>query len=360
MDVTTGWITLNSRCNNRCQWCYRGDQLEAMPELSDAQVHRLIQMFSELNVVSLVFIGGEPTLKKSLPQYVSAAKKAGITEVTVVTNGRLLSDISRVEALNRAGLDVFSVSIHSMERDVHDEISGVPSWNQTYRAIENVVRTGARCSVNLVAGKANYRTILDSAKHFADMGVEAVVVTCALTYYDKTREEFSDEYSLDPHEFAQLVVDLEETDARVQIMHELPLCLIPKETLAYLIRNGKLGFGCHVGSGHGMCVNNDGHLVACNTMNFLDLGDLFGNEQLVDDVGALKKHWEKVQTDLRTEIDVYRAEECRTCVLWPQCKAGCPVVWGTRDPDAYINSSLSSFSPEDLGLYSKTTSKGGV
>jgi len=349
MDITTGWITLNSHCQNRCQWCYRGDQLGATSELDDKQVFQLIDMFSSLGVMSLIFIGGEPTLKSGLSKFVEAAKAAGIPEVTVVTNGRILSDMVKVEELSAAGLDVFSISIHSMERVIHDAISGVPSWDQTNLAIENVIATGARCSVNIVAGNGNINTVLESAKHYAAVGAEAVVVTCALTYYDKTNEEFSDEYSLDPRAFGQLVVDLQETDAHVQIMHELPLCLIPKETLVHLIQSGKLGFGCHVGTGQGMCVNNDGHLVACNTMNFLDLGDLFGNEQLVDNPEAVRVHWEEVQRDLRGEIDVYRAKECETCALWSQCKAGCPVIWGTREPADFINASLSSLNLEDLG-----------
>lgn len=329
-------------------------------ELSDRQVFELIDMFSELKVQSLIFIGGEPTLKSGLSTYVAAAKSKGIREVTVVTNGRLLSNPRFVDQLRGSGLDIFSVSIHSINKEIHDTISGVPSWSQTYEGILNILEAGGRCSVNIVAGKENYSTVTASAKHFVSLGVEAVVVTCALTSYDKSVDEFDDEFSLDPKDFAILIEELSETDPRIQIMHELPLCLIPRNTLVKLLQNGKLGFGCHVGTGQGMCVNNDGHLVACNTMNFLDLGNLFGEDNhLVRNTGDILKHWSVIQEDLRLEIDVYRSEHCKKCAFWPQCKAGCPVVWGTREPSDYINSTLSNLSLERLGLTTKVAREGG-
>ena len=61
--ISTGWLNVNTECNNRCTWCYRTADFNLSPQqmcFSDAE--KLIDFFIELEIFSLIFIGGEPTL----------------------------------------------------------------------------------------------------------------------------------------------------------------------------------------------------------------------------------------------------------------------------------------------------------
>jgi molybdenum cofactor biosynthesis enzyme MoaA len=97
-----------------------------------AMARQLVDFFYELDILSCIFIGGEPTLYKGLPELVRLAKDRGIEEVTVVSNGRRLSSSTYVQELCSAGVDLFSVTIHSIVPALHNAIAGVNAWQQTY------------------------------------------------------------------------------------------------------------------------------------------------------------------------------------------------------------------------------------
>ena len=233
--VTTGWINVNTECNNRCVWCYRTADLRSTPQRMNLNVaEQLIDFFIDLEVYSCIFIGGEPTLYPGLHRLISRAKLGGIREVTVVTNGRMLKNKDLAKKYMDSGLDVFSVSIHSAFPEVHDLASQTGSWKETVNGIKNIISMKGKCSLNVIAGKQNVDDIPKSLPLMLEWGVGNIIVSCAIPHIKKG--EVVGESALDPKRFAQLIEEITPISERVVVLHELPLCLIKKETFLKLAR----------------------------------------------------------------------------------------------------------------------------
>ena len=87
-------VSLIDRCNLRCLYCmphgllnpFKEDELLTMDETA-----QIVSLFAELGIEKVRLTGGEPLLRKGVPELVSRIKKLpGIREVVMTTNGVLL------------------------------------------------------------------------------------------------------------------------------------------------------------------------------------------------------------------------------------------------------------------------------
>src|SRR5690242_13281784 len=83
-------VSLTDRCNLRCQYCMPAEGLDWIPDdetLTDDEVVRLIGIaVTRLGVKDVRFTGGEPLLRRGLPDIVAAAKTLG-ARTALTTNG---------------------------------------------------------------------------------------------------------------------------------------------------------------------------------------------------------------------------------------------------------------------------------
>jgi len=87
-------------------------------ELNTADWLKIINGFPTKIVKSIIFFGGEPTLRNDLLKLISTAKQKGF-QTTIDTNGYLLTD-DFVKKLKNIGLDLCEVSIDSLNPGIHD------------------------------------------------------------------------------------------------------------------------------------------------------------------------------------------------------------------------------------------------
>jgi cyclic pyranopterin phosphate synthase len=112
-------VSVTDRCNFRCQYCMPAEGLpwlERAEVLTFEEIERLVALFAALGVHDVRLTGGEPLVRRDFPAL--AARLAaidGIADLSVTTNGFLLE--RDAEALVRAGVDRFNVSIDSLQRD---------------------------------------------------------------------------------------------------------------------------------------------------------------------------------------------------------------------------------------------------
>lgn len=348
-DITTSWLNINTGCNNRCVHCYRAPDLAAPSRsMPLARARNVVDFFSRLGVHSCIFIGGEPTLYTGLPNLISWAKEKGIPEVTIVTNGRRLANEKYCLTLAESGLDVFSVSVHSAQSRVHNDITQNNTWMQTVDGIKNAVSTGRTCSLNLVANERNFESTPDSLREMLTWGVSSIVVSCATPCI--TDGAIDGTFALDPRRYAQLVAEIADIDGPVEILHELPLCLFSEEQLLRLTGRAKLAFGCHVGIGQGLSVDVDGSIIPCNSFPGCTMLELFKGDEILYTVPEFREIWVHDITvrAVRDGFSVYRSPICASCELWQICTCGCPLTWGPRDPGEYINDGLIGVRPDQL------------
>ncbi|TDJ72808.1 MAG: GTP 3',8-cyclase MoaA [Planctomycetota bacterium] len=112
-------LSVTDRCNLRCSYCMPEDEYVWLPKdkiLSFEELARVVDVFLSLGVDRVRLTGGEPLLRRGLPELVrQIASKPGVTDVAMTTNGIRLAD--HAEALARAGLSRVTVSLDTLRED---------------------------------------------------------------------------------------------------------------------------------------------------------------------------------------------------------------------------------------------------
>ena len=131
-------VSVTDRCNFRCQYCMPAEGLpwlERDEVLRFEEITRLVALLSSMGVHDIRLTGGEPLVRRDFPRL--AAMLAGLPHVhdlSLTTNGFLLE--RDAEALVRAGIDRFNVSIDSLQRDRFYELTRRDALAQVLRGLE--------------------------------------------------------------------------------------------------------------------------------------------------------------------------------------------------------------------------------
>jgi cyclic pyranopterin phosphate synthase len=123
-------ISVVDRCNFRCPYCMPEDQyprdhefLSKAERLRFEEIERLATIFAGLGVRKLRLTGGEPLLRRDLPELVrKLAAVPGIDDIALTTNGSLLAP--HVDALRAAGLKRITLSIDTIVPETFRAMSG--------------------------------------------------------------------------------------------------------------------------------------------------------------------------------------------------------------------------------------------
>jgi pyruvate-formate lyase-activating enzyme len=156
--VTSGdaaLLRVTTRCQARCDFCSSQgvlhDLVEDLPTLRKRVARAVIEGRRTVSIT-----GGEPTLRRDLPELIAAARKQGISGVELQTNGILLARASLVDALAESGCTSIFLSLHSCEPQLHDEILHVPgAYDKAMRGARNCMEAGLGVCVNHVMTRRN-------------------------------------------------------------------------------------------------------------------------------------------------------------------------------------------------------------
>jgi cyclic pyranopterin phosphate synthase len=117
--LTSLRLSVTDRCNLRCAYCMPEEEYAWLPRediLSFEEVERLVDVFLDLGVTRIRFTGGEPLLRRDLPDLVRrVAARARVEDLALTTNGLLLA--AQADALAAAGLRRITVSLDTLHRD---------------------------------------------------------------------------------------------------------------------------------------------------------------------------------------------------------------------------------------------------
>ncbi|MBN1422950.1 radical SAM protein [Candidatus Fermentibacteria bacterium] len=165
---------VTERCNSRCLTCSRRDA--APEELSTEEGMSLIQEAASLGVLSLSFSGGEPLLRRDLPDLVREAARLRL-HASISTNGLLLRGETARMALE-AGLSTAYLSLDGCEA-THDRIRGVPGgFRKVTEGARWLVSSHPRPRVfyNTTISRANLAELPAIAAQAMEDGVDGLTV----------------------------------------------------------------------------------------------------------------------------------------------------------------------------------------
>lgn len=164
---------LTYRCPLHCGYCANPLNLsDYREELDTGTWLRLLEEARALGVLQVHFSGGEPLLRKDLPQLIAGAHRLGMY-VNLVTSGVPLSP-GAFGALVDAGLDHFQLSIQDDRAEAADNVAGIPAHERKLAVAALVRESGLPLTVNVVLHRVNIGRLPGIIELATAMGADRV------------------------------------------------------------------------------------------------------------------------------------------------------------------------------------------
>ncbi len=177
--VTDLRVSVTDRCNLRCGYCMPrelfGQDHAFLPRaelLSFEELGRLVAVFARLGVRKVRLTGGEPLLRRDLPQLVAFLRATpAIEDLALTTNGTLLPQ--HAASLAAAGLDRVTVSLDALDDATFKAVGDTPlPVTSVLDGIAAAQAVGLGVKVNTVVQRgANEDQLLPLAAWARDAGV---------------------------------------------------------------------------------------------------------------------------------------------------------------------------------------------
>ena len=310
-------VAVTYRCNLRCSFCYAGCNCTANPvgedrEMTTAEIAGVLDaIFRDAKVPSVSFTGGEPTLRRDLPDLVRHAKDLGM-RVNLITNGTQMT-AALAERLAGAGLDSAQVSLEGPTAAVHERITAVAgSFARTVAAVRYLAEAGVTTHTNTTLNGENIDEAALMPRFVKEtlgrdkFSMNLVIPTGSAALNRRLVVRYSE---LEPHLLA--VAEASE-DCGVEFMwySPTPLCMFNP------IAHGMGNKGCSACDGL-LSIAPNGDVLPCSSFP-----DSVGNI-LSEDVVSV---WQSEKArGYRDKCLAHAA--CRACEDFALCHGACPLYW---------------------------------
>ncbi|HSB66420.1 MAG TPA: radical SAM protein [Anaerolineales bacterium] len=301
-------LAITYRCNNDCSHCYNA-RIREYPELSTSDWHQVLDRLWAIGIPHVVFTGGEPTLRKDLPELIAHAQQNGqITGIN--TNGRRLSDSSYAEELVNAGLDHVQITLESHDPHIHDSmVNSHGAWKQTVSGIRNVLETPLYVMTNTTMLTTNSPQLRQTLEFLSALGVPTIGLN-ALIYSGRG-------LSVNSGLAETELPDLLNLARQITAEHNQHLIwYTPTQYCNFDPVQLELGVKGCTAAMYNMCIEPNGDVIPCQSYY-----------QCVGNI--LTSPWKKIWNhDLSIHLreHKYIPEKCLGCALLRECGGGCPLT----------------------------------
>ena len=131
-------VSVTDRCNIRCFYCMPADNVEFMPKaelLTFEEIERVVRVGTALGIDRVRLTGGEPLVRRDLPQLISQLVKIpGIVDIGLTTNGVLLGE--QAQQLRDAGLQRLNISLDALDPEVFKRVTRRDSYDKVVEGIQ--------------------------------------------------------------------------------------------------------------------------------------------------------------------------------------------------------------------------------
>ena len=137
-------VSVTDRCNLRCHYCMPEKEYVWLPRedvLHFEEIGALVDVFADLGVDKVRLTGGEPLVRRHVPELVRLlAAKPRLRDLAMTTNGVLLEE--QAAELKRAGLHRVTVSLDTLRRDRFEALTRFDMHARVLAGIEAASRVG--------------------------------------------------------------------------------------------------------------------------------------------------------------------------------------------------------------------------
>jgi MoaA/NifB/PqqE/SkfB family radical SAM enzyme len=274
------------RCNLKCKFCdFWKNEVDLNKELSLEDFQKSIDTLLKLGIRVVNFAGGEPCIRKELPQIVKLFSKDFI--VIINTNGTLITE-SYAKALWEAGTDIVNVSLDFFSEEKHNYYRG---GTDTYQKAIQGVKILNNCKTKKMQ-KVAIQSIL-SPQNLNE--IEDMV---------KLAEELKVDFTFNPYRFGEHELDMSFKNEDLSFLYELKKkyksFIATKYALDKTIEFVKKGETGVCGMGKFMlAIDPYGNVGPCENMMQHNAGNI------------LEDSYETIQSNL---LDIYKKNQCNKCL----------------------------------------------
>ena len=168
-------ISVTDRCNLRCVYCMPEEGIEQLPHeqiLTFDEIERVCRISTELGISKIKLTGGEPLVRKGLPDLLGKIKRIpGIEQVTLTTNGILLKN--QLDELMRQGLDAVNISIDTLDETCYHTVTRCGELNQALEGLQAALEyPNLRVKLNCVPMNQSEEEYIQMAEYAKEHPVE--------------------------------------------------------------------------------------------------------------------------------------------------------------------------------------------
>lgn len=194
---------ITQRCNLKCIHCYaHAKDVAFKNELTTEEGKVLLDDFAQFGVPVVLFSGGEPVIRKDMPELARYAVKRGMRAV-ISTNGTLITP-EKARLFKEIGLSYVGISLDGME-EVHDRFRGVKgAFQGAVDAIKNCQEAGIKVGLRFTMNRLNAAEIPSIFDLLEELNVPRICFY-HLVYAGRGSKLVEEDLS---HEETRAVVDL--------------------------------------------------------------------------------------------------------------------------------------------------------
>lgn len=212
LPLTISW-NLTKRCNLACAHCYieASAKEKGIGELSTREALEILDQIAQVNPQAvLILTGGEPLLRRDLPEILSRAHALGFWTV-LGSHGGLLNSETAVK-LAGAGLKGVGVSLDSLDPQKHDRFRGIPkAWENTVSAMERMKENELPFLIEMTVTCTNRSEIPRMAEFAYQKGATALNI-----FFLVPTGRGADLNDLSPQEYEETLTELAGLQERFQ------------------------------------------------------------------------------------------------------------------------------------------------
>jgi radical SAM protein with 4Fe4S-binding SPASM domain len=321
------WLTINRACNLRCEWCYaKYTGFRSNDDMLDDIVEKALNVMGDLNVKSVVLIGGEPTVHPNFLSIVSMLANSGV-KVKILTNVVKFSDEKFLIKSIKAGIGSLAISLKASNREDYVKFTGSDCFEKAIVAIKNINKHGVSNAINITACKDSFDNFQEMIDVVVENGGKTISIDTGrpiVTYNGVIMNNMGT-----PREMADFFINLHPMikKSRLEFSFKIgiPLCLFPKSFLDEAIKEKIILSGCQMAMEKGLIIDTDGKIIPCNHMCHIPLG------KIGEDFSNAEEYWQfRKRKDVSSFYDFNKmcpSEKCKDCEYWKFCGGGCKLYW---------------------------------
>ena len=159
-------------CNLRCKMCYFTDEeyvKKLKGQFNEEEIDRVAKTIFNRALKLQVGCGTEPTLYKKLPELIALGKKYNVPYISLTTNANLLTE-EKIEALLKAGLNEFTISLHGVTKESYENFMGKADYEKFHAAFNAFKKLKQfydfKVRINYTFNKDNFHELEEFFNHF--------------------------------------------------------------------------------------------------------------------------------------------------------------------------------------------------